>query len=155
MSVADAEATLHPILQLAIDDARERGLPFAGEVTPEEAWGLMRAGVATLVDVRTEEEWKFVGHVPGSELVPWATGIGMMRNPRFERELEARVGKDDVVLLLCRSAKRSAFAAEVATKAGFAQAFNVLEGFEGDLDGLRQRRTRNGWCFRGLPWVQD
>jgi len=59
------------------------------------------------------------------------------------------------VLLLCRSGKRSALAAEAATKAGFAHVFNVLEGFEGELNEARQRGTGDGWRFRGLPWVQD
>ncbi len=44
----------------------------------------------------------------------WATGTSLTRNPRFVRELEAKLGKDEVVLLLCRSGKRSALAAEAA-----------------------------------------
>ena len=64
------------------------------------------------------------------------------------RALEAKAGKDAVVLLLCRSGKRSALAAEVATKAGFRQVFNVLEGFEGDLDARQQRGHGNGWRFQ-------
>jgi rhodanese-related sulfurtransferase len=88
--------------------------------------------------------------------VPWASGTALTRNPRFARELEARVGgKDKLVLLLCRSGKRSALAAEAAAKAGLAFAFSVLEGFEGDLDHRQQRGHLNGWRQRGLPWVQD
>jgi rhodanese-related sulfurtransferase len=56
---------------------------------------------------------------------------------------------------MCRSAKRSASAAEVATKAGWVNAFNVLEGFEGELDDHEHRGTVAGWRLRGLPWVQD
>jgi len=59
------------------------------------------------------------------------------------------------VLLLCRSGKRSALAAEAATKAGFTSVFNVLEGFEGELNEAQHRGTADGWRFRGLPWVQD
>jgi rhodanese-related sulfurtransferase len=137
--------------------ARERGagLPFAGGVTPEEAWALFSNGSAQLVDVRTAEERKFVGHVPDSLHVAWMTGTAMLRNPRFTRELESKVAKDKVVLLLCRSGKRSAAAAEAATKAGFTQVFNVLEGFEGDIDVHRQRGHSNGWRLHNLPWVQD
>ncbi len=108
-----------------------------------------------LVDVRTAEERKFVGQVPGSVHVPWATGTSLTRNPRFVRELEAKVGKHQNVLLLCRSGKRSALAAEAATKAGFTAVFNVLEGFEGELDAQQRRGTADGWRFRGLPWSQD
>jgi rhodanese-related sulfurtransferase len=109
-----------------------------------------------LVDVRTAEERKFVGHVPGSVHVPWATGTALTRNPRFVRELEAKIGGKDVpALLLCRSGKRSALAAEAAVKAGFTAVFNVLEGFEGEIDAREQRGKADGWRFRGLPWVQD
>jgi len=64
------------------------------------------------------------------------------------------VRKDDVVLPLCRSGKRSALAAEAAARSGFTSAFNVLEGFEGDLDENKRRGGRGGWRLRGLPWVQ-
>jgi rhodanese-related sulfurtransferase len=60
-----------------------------------------------------------------------------------------------VALLLCRSGKRSVLAAEAAAKAGFTNVFNVLEGFEGDLDAHQQRGKADGWRFHGLPWVQD
>jgi rhodanese-related sulfurtransferase len=143
----------------ALDDARARAqaeqLPYAGSVTPIQAWALVQSGRATLVDVRSGEERKFVGHVPQALHVAWATGTALTRNPRFTRELEAKVGKDDVVLLLCRSGKRSALAAEAATKAGFKQVFNVLEGFEGELNAGQQRGHDDGWRFHGLPWVQD
>ena len=48
-----------------------------------------------------------------------------------------------------------ALAAEAAAKAGFTQVFNVLEGFEGELDGAQRRGASNGWRFHGLPWIQD
>ena len=133
------------------------GLPYAGGVSPTVAWRLVQAGAAQLVDVRTTEERKFVGHVPGSAHVAWATGTALTRNPRFVRELEAKVvgGKQAVVLLLCRSGKRSALAAEAAAKAGFTRVFNVLEGFEGEINEHRQRGASDGWRFHHLPWVQD
>lgn len=132
------------------------GLPYAGSVAPHLAWALASGGDALLVDVRSNEERVFVGHVPGSLHVAWASGTALTRNPRFVRELEARVGgKDKVVLLLCRSGKRSALAAEAASKAGMALVFNVLEGFEGELDAQQQRARINGWRWHGLPWIQD
>ena len=135
MTVALEERTA---AQQALEDTRAAaaaaGTPYAGGVAPDVAWALFAAGDALLVDVRTAEERKFVGHVPESLHVPWATGTSLTRNPRFVRELEAKTGKDAVVLLLCRSGNRSAQAAEAATKGGFTQVFNVLEGFEGDLD---------------------
>jgi len=115
----------------------------------------VQAGAAELVDVRSVEEYRFVGHVPGSLNVAWATGTSLNRNPRFVRELEAKVGKTGLVLLLCRSGKRSALAAEAAAKAGFTQVFNVLDGFEGEIDAQGQRGKSDGWRFQGLPWQQD
>jgi len=148
----------HPELA-ALDDARARAaaaaLPYAGGVHPHEAWALVEAGLAQLVDVRSAEERKFVGHVPGSTHVAWATGTSLTRNPRFVRELEAKLKKNELALLLCRSGKRSALAAEAAAKAGFTAVFNVLEGFEGELDAQQQRGHGDGWRLRGLPWVQD
>jgi rhodanese-related sulfurtransferase len=142
-------------LESAREAGRAAGLPYAGGVPPQLAWKLHDAGLAALVDVRSAEERKFVGHVPGTLHVAWATGTALTRNPRFVKELESKVRKTDIVLLLCRSGKRSALAAEAAAKAGFAQVYNVLEGFEGDLDERGRRGSFNGWRFRGLPWVQD
>ncbi len=150
-----------PIQELpaALLSAREQSsaadLGHAGGVTPPLAWELFSSGQAQLVDVRSGEERKFVGHVPGSVHVAWATGTSLTRNPRFVRELEAKFAKDAVLLLLCRSGKRSELAAEAATKAGFKHAFNVLEGFEGDRDADQRRGTVDGWRFHGLPWLQD
>ena len=101
--------TLTPALEALRDiehQAADQGLPFRGQVPPQLAWALFDAGDALLVDVRSAEERKFVGHVPDSLHVPWATGTALTRNPRFTRELEAKVGKDSTVLLLCRSGKR-------------------------------------------------
>lgn len=151
LDISETQAQLDAARALAA----EQGLAHAGGVGPALAWALFSAGEALLVDVRSGEERKFVGHVPGSLHVPWATGTSLTRNPRFVRELEAKTGKQAVVLLLCRSGKRSVLAAEAATKAGFTDAFNVLEGFEGEIDARGQRGSTDGWRLRGLPWVQD
>jgi len=155
MSAVLEEVVLHPALQEAQAQAAELGLPFAGSVSPQQAWALHQAGQARIVDVRTAEERKFVGHVPGTLHVAWATGTALTRNPRFVRELEAKVGRHDPVLLLCRSGKRSALAAEAAAKAGFTRVFNIREGFEGELNAAQQRGTADGWRYQGLPWQQD
>ncbi|MGQ0699193.1 MAG: rhodanese-like domain-containing protein [Panacagrimonas sp.] len=159
--VFDSESALHelgashPVLEHARATATRTGLAHAGGVAPRDAWELFSSGAATLVDVRSAEERKFVGEVPDAVHVPWASGTALTRNPRFVRELESKVGKDEVLLLLCRSGKRSVLAAEAATKAGFREVFNVLEGFEGELDARQQRGHGDGWRFHGLPWTQD
>jgi rhodanese-related sulfurtransferase len=145
--------------QRVLARARERAPTskpgYAGNVTPEEAWELVSSHAAVLVDVRTAEERQFVGRIPDSLHVPWAIGPNLQRNPKFARELESKVRRDDIVLLLCRSGARSVAAAQALTEARFRNAFNVLEGFEGELDELHQRNSRGGWRFRRLPWVQD
>lgn len=143
------------ILVVARSRAAQNQLPYSGCVTPTEAWTLLVRGAARLVDVRSAEELRFVGRVAESLHVAWMSGLSLTRNPRFTRELEAKVGKSDVIVLLCRSGKRSAAAAEAATKVGFRQVFNVLEGFEGDLDEQQRRGSFNGWRYYDLPWVQD
>jgi rhodanese-related sulfurtransferase len=155
MTVASENSSLADSLELVRTVALATGLPYAGGVPPKLAWELFSAGEALLVDVRTTEERKFVGHVPGSLHVAWASGTNLTRNPRFARELEAKVGKHANILLLCRSGKRSVLAAEVAAKAGFTRVFNVLEGFEGEIDERQHRGGGDGWRWHGLPWVQD
>ncbi|HEX7986526.1 MAG TPA: rhodanese-like domain-containing protein [Duganella sp.] len=156
MSVDVLSQALPPALASIKAEAAASQLPYAGGVAPATAWELFSAHDVLLVDVRTGEERKFVGHVPDSLHVPWATGTALTRNPRFVRELESKIGgKDTPVLLLCRSGKRSALAAEAAAKAGLGNVFNVLEGFEGELDERQQRGKADGWRFHGLPWVQD
>jgi len=158
MSAEATEVKLAPALEQAWSHAQEQQLGYAGGVSPQQAWALVQAGDAVLVDVRTAEERSFVGHVPQSLHGAWATGTALARNPRFVRELEAKLaawgGKEAVALLLCRSGKRSVEAAKAAAQAGFAHVFNVLEGFEGELDGLQHRGGIDGWRLRGLPWVQ-
>ena len=159
MTAALDTQALAPELQAIHTAARAQGLTYAGGVPPALAWQLVQANRALLVDVRSTDERKFVGHVPGSLHVAWATGTSLVRNPRFVRELEAKLakdgGKDAVVLLLCRSGKRSVLAAEAAAAAGFTHVFNVLEGFEGEIDAHLHRGGSDGWRFHGLPWVQD
>ncbi len=151
-----------PALQEAVAQATAHGLSFMGSVPPRQAWQMVQQGLALLVDVRTAEERKFVGHVPGSAHVPWATGTALARNPRFVRELTALLarqtaadGSAPIALLLCRSGKRSTLAAQEAAKAGLTHVFNVSEGFEGELDAAQHRGGGDGWRFQGLPWVQD
>ena len=147
-----------PALKEAAAQAAAQGLSFAGSIPPQEAWQLVEQGLALLVDVRTAEERKFVGHVPGSAHVPWATGTALARNPRFVRELTALLARQPqpaIALLLCRSGKRSTLAAQEAAKAGLTHVFNISEGFEGELDEVQHRGRSDGWRFHGLPWVQD
>ncbi len=152
MSTANAINTStesHAIFSAARETARRAGLQYAGDVTPEEAWYLFAHGDALLVDVRTADELQTVGYVPDSIHIAWATGNPLERNPNFMRQLESRVNRQDVILFLCRSGRRSVAAAEAASRLGFRNVYNVTEGFEG-VQG-----HGNGWRAYDLPWAKD
>lgn len=146
-------ADSHDILAAARDAGQQAGLRYAGDVTPREAWQLFSRNVAILIDVRTQEERDSVGYVAEAPHVAWATGVPLERNPRFIRELESKADKLDVILFLCRSGKRSVAAAEAASRVGFKNVFNVVEGFEGET-GEGQRGFSGGWRSYGLPYTQ-
>lgn len=148
-------AQIQDIFEQAKQRVEDHYLEFTGTVLPHEAWSLFQAGLVEIVDVRTNEERKFVGYVKETIHIPWATGTALNRNPRFAKELESKVGKDKTILLLCRSGKRSAAAANVAFNAGFENIYNIEQGFEGDIDENEHRGSFNGWRFHNLPWVQE
>lgn len=134
--------------------ATANALGYSGEVTPQQAFDALCKGEAVLVDVRTAFEWHDIGHVVGSHLVPWVYADGEL-NPNFLADLGDVAQPHQTVLFLCRSAVRSHHAACAAAQAGYAHAFNVLEGFEGQLDEQGERGRIDGWQARSLPWVKD
>ncbi|SRR5690606_38883011 len=132
---------------------------YKGNVTPQEAFErISQSPNAVLIDVRTQAEWSFVG-IPAVERllkVEWQSFPDGQRNPEFVRQVEeAGVPKDAEVFLICRSGARSASAAAALTEAGFANCYNVSEGFEGDKDAQGHRGTIGGWKHAGLPWIQS
>ncbi len=149
-------ATPEEILEQSQLRAQERNLPYDGALSPAEASYLLQARRdAVIVDVRTRAEWDYVGRIPGSVEIEWQTYPGGAPNPGFLDELQRRVPKSAAVLFICRSGARSHAAAAAAKGAGYAQCFNVLEGFEGDKDGEGHRNSVGGWRFAGLPWMQS
>jgi rhodanese-related sulfurtransferase len=143
-------------LNAAQQRGKELNLPYAGVMTPQEAYEIWKnAPGAVLVDVRTRAEMDWVGKVPGAIEIEWLNYPGMKPNPNFMASLEQQVDKEALVLFLCRSAQRSHFAAAVATQAGWNACYNILEGFEGDKDASNQRGKKNGWRLAGLPWEQS
>ncbi len=135
---------------------------YAGDLSPEEAWALLKSDpAARLVDVRTSAEWNFVGIADLSALgreaalVEWQILPSMQVNPGFVAQTgQACPEPTAPVLFLCRSGARSRSAAIAMTRAGYAKAYNIAGGFEGDLDADRHRGGKNGWKASGLPWKQ-
>ncbi|MGL4603494.1 MAG: rhodanese-like domain-containing protein [Iodobacter sp.] len=143
------------VLKQAHDRAEQMKLPYAGAVTPAEA-ALLLAELpkVKLVDVRTHAEWQFVGFVPDSEMIEWKHYPKMENNPHFLATLQAAVDPESVVLFLCRTGARSHEAAALAAAHGYCEAYNILEGFEGDKNADGQRGRINGWKAAGQKWTQ-
>jgi rhodanese-related sulfurtransferase len=126
---------------------------YAGDVPPQLACEWWQRGDAVLVDVRTDAEREWVGFVPGAVPLAWKQWPGMAINAAFDEGLQSAVPAGKKAVFLCRSGHRSIAAARRATELGI-EAYNILEGFEGDADENGQRGKRGGWRWRGLPWRQ-
>lgn len=147
---------LNEILQ-DIDQVKQSEECFNGSISPIEAWKLVEKHRHNIhfIDVRSNEERVFTGYIPDTEHFTWASGTSFVRNPRFVKEVEHKLGKQNILFLFCRSGGRSKLAATALKGAGFEYVYNILEGFEGDLDELQQRNKVNGWKFHQLPWIQS
>lgn len=137
-------------------------MSYAGDITPQRAWDLLSDDPeAVLVDCRTAAEWRFVGVPDLSSLghdvvyVEW-TGTDGVHNDGFVEDLIAAgvTPGERQVVFLCRSGNRSIGAAEAATEAGITPSYNILDGFEGNLDEQKHRGA-TGWRAIGLPWTQS
>ena len=127
---------------------------YAGDISPELAWAWVQAGKAVLVDVRSDAERAWVGFVPGAVALAWKQWPGMALNADFDGSLKKAVPAGKKAVMLCRSGVRSIASAKRATELGI-EAYNILEGFEGDGDAHGHRGGTGGWRFLGLPWKQE
>jgi rhodanese-related sulfurtransferase len=124
----------------------------------------------TVLDVRTTEEYLYVGHAPMAWNVPLASQtydweaekqyFGFRPNPAFIAQVKEIAGVSDTVLVMCRSGGRSAMAVNQLAAAGFTNVWQIIDGMEGDAvedpDSVFQgQRLRNGWKNSGLPWTYE
>ncbi len=126
-------------------------------LNPQEAWLWLQAHPEALfVDVRMEIESLYVGRPPGVVNVPWYEYPDLEPDaPKFADIVTREAsGKDQPVLLICRSGKRSHSAGLALEAVGFAEVLHVVTGFEGELNEHFHRSTLSGWRFEGLPWEQ-
>ena len=140
-------------------------------VTAAQAYEMWKAAPdkVTVIDVRTPEEYAFIGHPAMAWNIPFAfvtyqrkngkTEYGPKINPDFVAEVAKMAGPTDTLLLLCRSGDRSARAVDELAAAGFKNAYTVTDGFEGDKvtdpeSVFYGKRMRNGWK-NSAPWVYD
>lgn len=178
--VASACATL-AIAHTQVHAVEAAAVPAGKQTTAgryldaREAYALKQklGAKAYFVDVRTRYEVSYVGmptladaniaYVEHPDDAPWDDKAGRFKldvNSDFGPELARRMaanglGKDDVVIVMCRSGDRSARAATLLAQLGYSSVFSVVDGFEGDLatSGPKQgQRVVNGWKNAGLPW---
>jgi rhodanese-related sulfurtransferase len=125
------------------------------QFTPREAYDFLNTHPeAVFVDVRSEIEHFFVGHPEGSILIPWNDAPDWEVNPHFIAHVKVAASVNRPVVLICRSGRRSADAGLALEKAGLTHVYNIMHGFEGDLDDNHHRNSVNGWRVDGLPWSQ-
>lgn len=136
-------------------------MSYAGDISASDAYVELQADAdAVLVDVRTTAEWSYVGTPDLTQIdkrvifLEWQRYPDGRLNEHFIEQLRtAGVHENVPVYFLCRSGVRSAAAATSATAAGLGPAFNISEGFEGQL-GRDGHRAVSGWKVAGLPWRQ-
>jgi rhodanese-related sulfurtransferase len=127
-------------------------------------------GNVTLIDVRTPQEYDFVGHpnmacnIPvklwSGKFDPKAKRNVLVENPAFVDQVKARFKAGDALVLLCRSGDRSALAVDKLADAGFTDVSSIVDGFEGDMVSDKNdpdfgKRTRSGWKNSSNPWTYD
>ena len=141
------------ILSLSAQRATAKSLPYTGELTPIEAFEVLKQDPATLlVDVRSKAELDLVGKIPNAINIEWAFYPGMVPNADFVTQLLSQVDKNQIVVFMCRTGGRSHNAAMLAQQLGY-RAYNMLQGFEGETNALKQRTQMSGWKHAGLPWT--
>lgn len=120
-TTAQGDVLYHYIRKCANEAIVEQS--FEQTITNEQ---LQQVAEGIILDVREEVEYAF-GHIPGAKSIP----LG---------ELEARLhelAKEQTVYVICRTGKRSDFAAQKLANAGFKNVYNVLPGmteWQGELE---------------------
>jgi len=141
-------------------------------VTAKEAYEMWKAEPerVKILDVRTPEEYLFVGHAEMARNIPlafvkyqWNADKNepvMKPNPDFISSAKSLFNATDTLLVTCRSGGRSAMAVNVLAKAGFQNVYNIIDGMEGDKVNdpgsmYHGKRMKNGWKNSGSPWTYD
>jgi len=169
-SLVEAQTNKPASVDLKIPEGKQTTLGLY--VTAAQAYDMWKAtpDKVKIIDVRTPEEFAFVGHPERVWNIPLAFVIyqrkagkieyGAKMNPDFVSLVQEVAKPTDTLLVMCRSGGRSAMAVNQLAAAGFKNAYNIIDGMEGDMvedpesvfDG---KRMKNGWKNSGLPWVYD
>ena len=139
-------------------------------VTAKEAYQKWQADPdkVIILDVRTPEEFLFVGHPTMAWKIPVAAQsyewdaekkqFPMKPLPDFVSRVSEVVKPDDTLMVMCRSGGRSAIAVNMLATAAFKHVYNVTDGMEGDVvedpaSVFIGQRLKNGWKNSGCPWT--
>lgn len=161
-AIEKAESPLAALLAQAADH-KVSGSPYAGDVSPSQAYNYLLKQNGALVDVRTTPEWQFVGTPDLMEAcgkfiaLSWKLYPAFSINSDFASSLakESGIAKDTPLFFMCRSGGRSLDAAQAMTAEGYRYCFNIAGGFEGDPDADGHRGANEGWKAAKLPWRQN
>jgi rhodanese-related sulfurtransferase len=141
-------------------------------VTAKEAYEKWQADPekVKILDVRTPEEYIFVGHAEMAWNIPlafqtyqWDAAKGYFAvkpNPDFIALVKDQFTPEDTLLITCRSGGRSAMAVNLLAENGFKHAYNIIDGMEGDMvedpeSLFKGKRMKNGWINSGVPWTYE
>jgi rhodanese-related sulfurtransferase len=141
-------------------------------VTSAEAYSKWEASPkkVKVLDVRTPEEYIFIGHASMAYNVPLAmqtynwdpktNEYAMKPVSDFVDQVKKIAKPTDVILVTCRSGGRSAMAVNQLAAAGFKNVYNITDGFEGDMvkdqsSLYYEKRMQNGWKNSNLPWTYE
>ena len=127
-------------------------------IDPEEARRLLDSQEGyTYLDVRSEEECA-QGHVPGAVNIPVATrnplGPGLVANPDFNSQVDARFEKDSRIITACLRGGRSLNAAMMLMAGGYTEIVDMQGGYDAELDALGNVVVE-GWARRGFPTTTE
>ena len=92
-----------------------------------------------ILDVRTPEEYIFVGHAEMAWNIPlefqayqWNAAKGyfaLKTNPAFIALVKDQFTPEDTLLITCRSGGRSAMAVNLLAENGFKHVYNIIDGY--------------------------
>lgn len=168
-SSSAAAQAVHPTDPAAVPKSKQTTLGLY--LTAREAYDKWKAAPqdVMIIDVRTPEEFIFIGHPEMAWLIPFATQTyqwdaarrmySMQPLPDFVARVQKVAKPSSTILVTCRSGERGAMAVNALAGAGFTNVYNITDGVEGDVvkdpgSVFLGKRLVNGWK-NSVPWTYD
>jgi rhodanese-related sulfurtransferase len=163
-----------PTAQPAVDIPESNKTALGLYVTPREAYEMWKTDPewVHILDVRTFEEYTFVGHFEFAKNIPLVfprydpdgpsmpgrpPGCSGELNPAFVSTAQELFAPTDTIMVMCATGGRGAMAVNLLAQAGFTNVYNIVNGLEGDRivdpgSVFNGKHLRNGWKNEGLHW---